>query len=174
MRMQPPAIVVVGVESTGKTTLARRLAAATGRVFVPEVARAWLNARGGRYEESDLLTLARLQNDLERERQRRCGAVVADTDLSVIRIWSEVRYGRCAEEILAMLDARGPALYLLPVPDLPWEPDPLREAPSLDARRALHARYVRLLDELDHPWAPVYGQGRARWLNARAALRHLC
>ena len=173
MPVPPPALVLVGVESTGKTTLARRLAAATGRVFVPEVARGWLEARGGRYEESDLLTLARLQNDAELDARRRWGAVVVDTDLVVLRVWSEARYGRCADEILAMLAARGPASYLLPVPDLPWQADPLRETPALKARHALHARYVRLLAELGHPWAGVHGEGQARWANARAALRGL-
>ena len=80
--MQPPAIVVAGVESTGKTTLARRLAAATGRVFVPDVARAWLNARGGRYEESDLLTLARL---------RTSWSVSANVG---VELWSPIRLSR--------------------------------------------------------------------------------
>ena len=173
MRAQAPAIVVVGVESTGKTTLARRLAAFTGRAYVPEIARAWLTARDGRYEEADLLTLAHLQSEAEQGAHRRSGAVVADTDLVVIRIWSEVRFGRCADEILAMLDARGPVVYLLPAPDLPWQPDPLRESPSLEERRALHARYVHVLDGLGHPWAEVCGQGDARWASARAALSRL-
>lgn len=164
------AIVVVGVESTGKSTLARALAEHTGRTLVPEVARDWLAARGNHYEEADLETLARLQWRAEADAARAERGVVADTDLAVIRVWSEVRFGRCATWILDALAARPPAVYLLTRPDLPWEPDPQRESPDARERALLHARYRRLLRELGHPWHEIGGVGEARLAAAQAAL----
>jgi nicotinamide riboside kinase len=164
------AIVVVGVESTGKSTLARALAEHTGRTLVPEIARSWLDARGNRYEEGDLEPIARLQWRAEADAARTKEGVVADTDLVVIRIWSEVRFGRCAPWILEALATRPPAVYLLTRPDLPWEPDPQRASPDAAERAALHARYRRLLRELGHPWHEIGGEGDARLAAALAAL----
>lgn len=163
-------IVVVGVESTGKTTLAGALARMLERPLVPEIARDWLAARNGHYEEADLLTLAELQADAEAGIRSARGALVADTDLVVLRVWSEVRFGRCDARISARLEAREPAIYLLPRPDLPWEADPLRATPDPDERRALHGRYRTLLDALGHPWAEIGGEGPRRLAAARDAL----
>lgn len=168
-----PDVVVVGVESTGKTTLAAALAERLERPLVAEQARPWLTARGGRYEEADLATLATLQARAEADARWQGGPVVADTDLVVLRIWAEAKYGRCDPAIVERLSGRAPAVYLLPVPDLPWEADPLRETPGAEARRALHGRYRALLDELARPWAEVSGQGPARLDAALAALAAL-
>lgn len=168
-----PDVVVVGVESTGKTTLAAALAERLDRPLVAEQARPWLTARGGRYEEADLATLAVLQARAEADARLHGGPVVADTDLVVLRIWAEAKYGRCDPRIVEGLALRAPAVYLLPVPDLPWEADPLRETPDAGARSALHDRYRALLDELARPWAEVSGQGPARLEAALAALAAL-
>lgn len=173
-------VVLVGVESTGKTTLARALAAVLRWELVEEQARAWLAARDNHYEEADLPTLSDLQWQAEagaaaRSRtdspaEARRGLVV-DTDQCVLRVWSEVRFGRCAPLILERLAQRPPAHYLLPAPDLPWIPDPQRETPDPAERLALHARYRQLLEALRHPWAEIRGDGDARLEAARDALR---
>jgi len=163
-------LVVVGVESTGKTTLVDALARTLDWARVDEQARPWLAARGNRYREADLVTIACRQWQAEAATRARAGDLVADTDLTVIRIWSEVRYGRCDDWILQRLAERPPAHYLLPRPDLPWAPDPQRETPDPAARQALHERYQALLEELGHPWAEVAGQGEARLASALDAV----
>lgn len=175
-----PRIVLAGVESTGKTTLARSLAAALRWELVDEQARAWLLAHDNRYEETDLLTLSDLQWQAELEAEgRAAGAgvdacppgLVVDTDQCVLRIWSEVRFGRCDPRIIERLAQRPRAHYLLPVPDLPWVPDPQRETPDHAQRLALHQRYRQLLNTLGHPWAEIRGTGDARLAAASLALR---
>lgn len=179
-----PRVVLVGVESTGKTTLARTLAAALRWDLVEEQARVWLAARDNHYEEADLRTLSDLQWQAEsRAAASLCSGagvgprdplvkgLVVDTDQCVLRIWSEVRFGRCDARILARLAERPAAHYLLPEPDLPWVPDPQRETPDPAERRALHARYRQLLEQLGHPWAEIGGEGSARVDAAWSALR---
>ena len=166
-------VVLVGVESTGKSTLARRLAETLGAPLVSEVARGWLAARGNRYEEGDLETIARLQWQAEETARATASLVVVDTDLAVLRVWSEARFGRCAPWILDRLAERPAARYLLPRPDLPWEPDPQRESPDAGERVALHERYRKLLEVLGHPWREIAGQGEKRVAAALAAVRAL-
>lgn len=58
MKQKPFIITLVGPESSGKTTLARQLAAELGCPWVPEYARQYLEQRGGYYDETDLDMIA--------------------------------------------------------------------------------------------------------------------
>ena len=71
--------------------------------------------------------------------------VICDTGPEVIRIWSEVRYGRCAASVRSACREVQYDLTLLCTPDLPWTYDPLREHPDVAARWALFARYQRMV-----------------------------
>lgn len=53
-----------------------------------------------------------------------------DTDILTIKIWSEVKYGSCDKWILKTWKNKLPDFYILCPPDIPWEPDPLRESPT--------------------------------------------
>lgn len=169
----PPLVVVlVGAESTGKTTLAHALSARFDAPVVPEVARDYLAERGGRYDTRDLLAIAALQADTERRIVAR-GAplVIADTDLIVIKVWWETRFGCTVPRLERWIrDTQRPRnrRYLLPQPDIPWEADPLRENP-LD-RAALHARYVRALKRRALPFVEVAGDGAERIAGAQHAI----
>jgi NadR type nicotinamide-nucleotide adenylyltransferase len=145
--VQPPLfILVTGPESSGKTTLARQLAWALDGVFVAEAARDYLELQGSNYDEADLLKIWQQQAEAEdTARASSASFVVCDTGPEVIRIWAEVKYGRCPPEVLHACTERSYDLILLCMPDLPWVPDPLREAPDLAQREALFARYRELL-----------------------------
>lgn len=160
-------VVLTGVESTGKSTLAQALAARLGRSWVPEAARSYLALRGGRYDEGDLLAIARRQWAWARWAP---GPAVLDTDLWTLVIWSEVRFGRVHPWLRAASSAQGPRIYLLCEPDLPWAEDPLREHPDLAARVALHRRYETLLAAQAWPWVRLRGTGPARLAAAEASL----
>ena len=149
-------LVTTGAESSGKTTLARQLSAALKAPLVLEASRDYLTALyarhpGYRYDESDLLHIARLQRTREQQAQRGDEPLlVCDTDPLVIVIWSEVVFGRCAPALMKLLEdalAQMPRYYLLcDWNGIPWEADPLRENPH--DRDALFARYRAKLDLL--------------------------
>ncbi|MFZ8930296.1 MAG: ATPase [Gammaproteobacteria bacterium] len=160
-------VVLTGVESTGKSTLAQALAARLGRPCVPEAARSYLALRGGRYEEGDLLAIARRQWAWARWAE---GPAVLDTDLWTLFIWAEVRFGRVDPWLSTAAAAQGPRLYLLCEPDLPWDEDPLREHPAPEARAALHGRYAAILAAQAWPWVSLRGTGPDRLAAAVAAL----
>lgn len=93
--------------------------------------------------------------------------LVADTNLLVVRVWAEVRYGRVDPWIRANERLEAYTLHLLCAPDLPWEPDPLREDPH--GRPGLFARYDAALRAADVPFAVVHGHGEGRVAAAIAA-----
>lgn len=162
----PVRIAIVGPESSGKTTLARQLAAHLSGVWVPEVARTWIPNQGPPRSALDLVPLAHAQ--LAAIAAADAPWVVCDTTVLVLRIWSEVRFGGAHPDLPD--DRHAYDLHLLCRPDLPWEPDPLREDPDPLARAALHARYVDALDARSVRWASVEGAGPARLACALAAL----
>jgi nicotinamide riboside kinase len=86
--------------------------------------------------------------------------LVCDTDLLVIQVWWQERFGELPEELIALLAARSERAYLLVQPDLPWAEDPLRENP-LDRDR-LFAVYQALLDADRMPHRVIGGSGEAR------------
>ncbi len=135
-----------------------------------EYAREYLASQGPDYTEGDLLRIARGQQARELAASRN-GPVVADTDVTVVCVWSDYRYGHRDPGIQALLERLPPRVYLLAAPDLPWQPDPLRENP--DDRDQLFIRYRALLGSLPWPYAIVAGHGIARLESALTALDEL-
>lgn len=156
-------IVLTGPESSGKTTLAAQLAEHFGTVWVPEFSRQYLGQLGRPYVEADLLEIARGQMALEEKMayQAKHGLLFLDTSLEVLKIWSEVVYGRCDDWVASQWKANLPDFYLLCLPDLPWEYDPLRENPH--DRDLLLERYRREIRALGIPCSEVSGSGMKRF-----------
>lgn len=87
-------VVLLGAESTGKTTLAARLAADFGTVWVPEYGREHYEQRGGRLELEDYLEIARRHRELEDEAALRATRYVfVDTNALTTLFFSHY-YGR--------------------------------------------------------------------------------
>jgi nicotinamide riboside kinase len=158
-------ICLTGPESTGKTTLAAALAAEFDLPLVPEAARDYLRGRTA-YNREDLLAIAELQLAAEaRALASGSPAVLADTDLMVIQVWWEEKFGELDVRISEGLQARSARRYLLTQPDIPWAPDPLRESPN--DRPRLYLRYQELLVRSEFPFAEIGGEGGARLKAAR-------
>lgn len=154
-------VAIVGPESTGKTTLAEALAIHYKTVWVPEYAREFLNARNGYYKQHDLLKIAKGQLKSVEEYRRKAGKLIfLDTDLFVIKVWSQVKFGHCNPWILQQLEAHQADLYLLTYFDIPYEADPLREHPKM--RPQLFEYYERELNHYGANYRVVRGNATKR------------
>ncbi len=162
-------ILITGPESTGKSVLARQLAAHYQTAWVPEYARTYLEKLGRPYTEEDLLHIARGQLQLEDFQAQFARTVLpCDTGMLVMKVWSEFKYGRCAPWIIEQLYKRHYSLVLLCGIDTPWEYDPLREHPR--QREALFAIYKRELQRLGLPYVELWGGKEERLEKAIALL----
>ncbi|HUR54423.1 MAG TPA: AAA family ATPase, partial [Gemmataceae bacterium] len=124
-------VCVFGPESTGKTTLARNLAAHFRTAWVPEYARTLLEARGGDVRFEDMEVIARGHVASEEALARNANRVlISDTDPLATLIWSDVLFGRVPDFVKRQADERAADLYLLCDADVPWVADPVRYLPN--------------------------------------------
>ncbi len=165
-------IVVIGPESTGKSTLSQQIAEALNTVYVPEYARNYLNDLGSPYAEEDLLAIAKEQlagEDMLAQTADKL--LICDTDLYVIKVWSEHKYQRCDRSILEEIARRSYDLYLLTGIDMPWEDDPLREYPDDLMRRYFFHIYKDIVVHSGVPWTLIEGTPPERLQQALTAIR---
>lgn len=165
----PLRICVIGPESTGKSSLSEFLAGRFNTVWVPEFAREYIGNLQRPYEQSDLLAIARGQVKSEEARiPQASGMVFMDTNLLVLKVWSEHRYACVDEEIMRLHNSRRYDLYLLTDVDLPWSEDPQREHPHLRAH--FMAIYRSLIGSTGVPFHIISGSGVERSSSALNAI----
>lgn len=189
-------IVIIGPESTGKSTLCKQLAAHYNTLWCPEFAREYLLKHGMNYTFDDLLTIAKEQLALEdkyadeaesrnpiaiaseNKRPIHSGAPLTtrrsllfiDTDMYVMKVWSEFVFDNCHRFILDQIVERKYDLYLLCNVDLPWVRDELREYPDLESRQRLYFIYKDILINQSVPWAEISGGYEERLQKAITAV----
>ena len=168
-------IVIIGPESTGKSTLCTELAAHYNSVWVKEYARTYLEKNGTNYTYESLYEIGKGQISEEEITYQLLKTDTAfkndvplfiDTNLYVIKVWSEFVYNKCDNRILSEIVIREYDLYLLCNTDLPWVKDNLREYPDLVTRQKLFSYYKEEMIEQKVPWAIISGNKEERLKNA--------
>jgi NadR type nicotinamide-nucleotide adenylyltransferase len=166
-------IVVIGPESTGKSTLCKNLSEHYNTLWVPEFAREYLEKNGPEYAFEDLLTIAKGQIDLEEKIGNQVSSIrnpylFIDTDMYVMKVWSEFVFNKCDNWILNRIAERKYDLYLLCDIDLDWIEDPLREYPDKNTREKLYHFYKDLMVNQATPWCNISGNYEERFKKAVA------
>lgn len=127
-------VVVIGAESSGKSTLAEALAAELSSVWAPEHGRWYWEGRRHLGDQSwssdEFVRIARAQRRLEEDLARKAsrGVIVADTDALVTAVWRERYLGAADPELDALAEDWVPDLYLVCRPDFDWVQDGTRES----------------------------------------------
>ena len=165
-------IAIVGPESTGKSTLASDLASHYNTVCVPEYSREFLSSLNRPYVKEDLLAIAKGQLAEEQKYRGKADRLIfLDTDLFVVKVWSEFKYGDCDPSILQLLSTNQAGFYLLTSPDIPYEEDPLRESPK--DRERLFDIYHKVLVDAGVDFHVVEGSDHTRFQNAIQAINKM-
>ena len=178
-------IVIIGPESTGKSTLCEQLAQHYDTKWCPEFAREYLLTNGTDYAYDDLLHIAKGQIALEEEfismvynqqpvlsnsrRTTNQQLLFIDTDMYVMKVWCEFVFENCHRFILEEIVSRQYDLYLLCNIDLPWTKDKLREYPDLASRQKLYNIYEDIMINQSVPWINISGDYEERLQKAIVA-----
>lgn len=190
-------VVVIGPESTGKSTLCAQLASYYQTLWCPEYAREYLLKHGKNYTYDDLLTIAKGQIELEEKciqllvgssesgvralhltenselMIRSSKLLFIDTNMYVMKVWCEFVFGKCHKFILDQIAVRDYHLYLLCNIDLPWTHDDLREYPDIGRRQRLYAMYHEIMTSQPINWVGISGDTETRLRSAIEAVDSL-
>lgn len=155
-------VCLVGAESTGKTTLAARLAEHYQTVWVPEYGREYSElklAKDGHYawHTEEFTHIAKTQ--IEREDQGARGAnkvLICDTDAFATGIWHRRYLGKHSPEVETLAARhRFPDLYLLTDVDVPFTQDGTRDGESI--RAWMHETFISELTKQKRPFRQIAG-----------------
>jgi nicotinamide riboside kinase len=163
-------IGVTGPESSGKTTLAKRICQLYKGKFIPEYAREYLNSIGRAYEQRDLPIIAQEQFNLN-QGEYSSNLIVCDTEMTVMRIWYRFKYQSSSALIENLFERQTMDHLFLCSPDIPWEADPLREHPF--QRDLLFEYYKNVLKEQPIPFTVVSGTLEQRCIQIEKVINKL-
>jgi NadR type nicotinamide-nucleotide adenylyltransferase len=167
-------IAIIGPESCGKTTLARKLSAAYRTVYVQEWARTFLeNVQPAKYPDmADIELISRGQSAAEDSLARQANRVLfLDTEHICTAVWSQVALGTVPASVDAEIAARPYDLRLLLKDDVPFVPDILRYGGTERQLRIEH--FVEALQKRNLPYTVIDGAWPERHARATAAVEEV-
>lgn len=170
--------VLIGAESTGKTTLCAQLAAHYNTVWVAEYGRehwerkiAEQDVQGEipAWTDDEFIHIAEEQQRRENESAGRASRVlVCDTNAFATATWFE-RYAGTRHAQVEAIGARDIVdLYLIASPDVPFVQDGVRDGERI--RDWMHARFQELIGGGGTPYVLITGPWEKRLAQAIAAI----
>ena len=170
-------VAFVGAESTGKTTLSKRLADVYGTDWVYEYGRDYTVEKIGEgtndhWDTHDFVVIAARQGQIEDKAALTAGPLLfCDTDAFATAIWHERYLGFPSREVQAIADDRHYDLYVLCGADVPFESDGVRF--SEDVREWMTERFAQGLADRAEPSIRVTGSVEHRVEGIRAEIDRL-
>lgn len=172
-------VVILGAESTGKSTLAARLAQHFQTLWVPEYGRTYVEEMPKRgldpfhypWCSDDFSQIAGMQRLWEDQAARQChGLLICDTDALTTSTWHERYLGHVNPWLEQLgLDHAG-HLYLLSSPDTPFVQDGFRDGEAI--RTWMDQRFEAVLRTHQLPFVRLSGDWAAREAQAITAISH--
>jgi HTH-type transcriptional regulator, transcriptional repressor of NAD biosynthesis genes len=166
-------VCLLGAESTGKTTLALRLAKRYGTVCVTEYGREYSVRRhqklGDRWTTAEFRHIADVQAQREDMLAQRANSVLfCDTDVFTTACFHDVYMGFKDGVLEEQARQHAYDLYLLCGLDVPFVQDGWRD--DGPHRHAMDAAYRAFLEETGAPWIELRGSYEERMEQAVAAV----
>lgn len=163
-------VAITGPESTAKSTLTIALAKYYQGNYFMEYAREYLKEKGHNYKYEDVEAIAKKQVDQYKEGIRKQKSIIFfDTWLIITKIWFIRVFKRIPDWLETAIEDHPIDLYLLCKPDIPWEPDPLRENGGKE-RLSLFQEYKEELIRKNYTYIEIGGVGEERINNAIKAI----
>ncbi|OGX87633.1 hypothetical protein BEN47_00215 [Hymenobacter lapidarius] len=168
---QVPRVVLLGAESSGKSTLCQALAEAYHTAWVPEYGRTLHEQKNGNLEYEDLLYIARRHAELEDEAAAVArGVLFCDTNAATTALYSYYYFHACDPALQAMAAVCGQryAHMFVCAPTVPFEQDGWRGPEAL--RSFQHGMVLMQLDHFHISYTLLQGTVAERVAQVRQQL----
>lgn len=160
-------IVVFGPESTGKTTLAKQLAAHYNAGYVAEYARIYAEEKqqkGEKLTAQDVIPIAKGQLRLECKAAKN-KILICDTDILETLTYARIYYPEFKSKTLEKYVQKSTAnFYFLTYIDVPWEADGIRDLPQ--KREKAFLGFQQTLQTYNQPYQLLKGTMETRFQKA--------
>lgn len=170
-------ICILGVESSGTTTLTQALAEHYQTVWIPEYGRWYWEGRRftphqQQWHSYEFLEIAKGQHQLENALAMKANRLIfCDTDALATYIWHRRYLGIDNTELEAIADSHDYILYLLTEPDFGFIQDGTRE--SEHWRFTMHKWFIDVLQQKNKPYHLIGGTHEKRMLKATTLIDSL-
>jgi len=150
-------IVVLGAESTGKSTLAAALAKHYRTTWVPEYLRTFveLHQRTPRADEQFMIATTQRQHEADSESLAN-RFLFCDTSPLMTAIYSEHYFGSVDTALASLAAQYDYAATIVTAPTMPWRPDGLQRE-SDDVRQHIHTHLIRVLHDTNIAYRMIDG-----------------
>lgn len=158
-------ICLFGPESTGKSTLAKKLASHFNTHWVPEYAQSWMHYRRGQVALEDMPVIVKGQLASEASLLKQANRYLfCDTDVLTSILWSEELFGQVEDCLWQFVAKNHYDLTLLCSSDVPWVDDLHRLRPN--NRQQFFERCQQILEKYQRPYTVLSGSWDERWEQA--------
>ena len=170
-------ICVIGVESSGTTTLAQALAQHYQTVWVPEYGRWYWEGRrylpdAATWASEEFICIARGQTAWEDDLAMKANRLlICDTDPLATHVWHRRYCNEYSAAVERIADDRQYNLYILTAPDFGFVQDGTREGEQM--RLEMHQWFLEVLRQKQRPYILVVGSHEQRMAIATAEIDRL-
>lgn len=152
-------IAIVGPESTGKSTMAKKLALFYDYGYAHEYGRTLSEIRNNELTEDDFRAIGIGQQQLIESAHKQHRVVITDTEAFTTYLYGEVYIsdpaGRLMRELLDSALEQQIDLYLLLAPTVKWHDDGTRVMRDLEKRQEFFEQFKTFLDENDRKYVII-------------------
>jgi HTH-type transcriptional repressor of NAD biosynthesis genes len=150
-----------GPESTGKSTMARRMAEFYKTEWVPEVSREFVSTND--FTIDDIINIGHAQTERILEKESKANKILfCDTDLITTQIYCR-HYLKVVPPVLFELEKQIKYdLYFLFEPDVPWVADGMRDLGNVEKRKEMFEVFKMELDKRNITYTSVKGTWKKR------------
>jgi len=149
-----------GAESTGKTSMAEKIARHYSTIFVPEVAREMIQSNN--FSLDDIIEIGKEQvNRIKKLEKRANKILICDTDLITTQIYARQYLGMVPPILFDLEKHISFDHYFLFDIDVPWVADGLRDLE--DQRNEMHQRFKESLNQRNIAYTLVFGSWNQRF-----------
>src|SRR5690625_3052007 len=159
-------IVLYGPESTGKTTLAKQLAAYYNTNWVPEYMRTFLEKKSWvpgeeivTYNELEIIAKGQMKSENALLTTAN-NVLFCDTNLLELQVYAEHYFGKCPRTLATYARKNKYELYILTYIDVPWQADEMRDRP--ENREEMFALFEQKLIDYNLPYITIKGNESER------------